>query len=296
MNLVIGATGMLGSDICARMARKEMSVRALVRTTVNPDKLAHLKELGCEIYEGDLRDRASLKNALHGVSSVISTASSMPFSYQPGENDIQTVDLNGFKDLVEAAALAHVDHFIYTSLSGGMDLDYPLRNAKREIENQLKESGLVYTILRPSYFMEAWLSPVVGFDFPNAKAQIFGTGERPISWISYEDVAKFAVACLNNPAARNKTYELGGPETLTSLQAVKIFEQVGGRVFDLQFVSEADLLAQQQAASDPMQQSFSGLMRCVAQGDPIDMQATLAEIPIELTSVNQYANRQLVVT
>lgn len=296
MNLLVGATGMLGSDICARITRKGMPVRALVRTTANPDKVTHLKELGCEIYEGDLRDRASLRNALHGVSSVISTASSMPFSYQPGENDIQTVDLNGFKDLVEAAALEHIDHFIYTSLSGGMDLDYPLRNAKREIERQLKESGLVYTILRPSYFMEAWLSPVVGFDFPNAKAQIFGTGERPVSWISYEDVAKFAVACLNNPAARNKTFELGGPETLTSLQAVKIFEQVGGLVFDLQFVSEADLLAQQQAASDPMQQSFSGLMRCVAQGDPIDMQATLDEIPIELTSVKQYANRQLVVT
>ncbi len=293
MNLLVGATGMLGSDICARMMSEGMPVRALVRATASPDKIDHLKQLGCEIFEGDLRDLPSLKNALRGVNTVISTASSMPFSYLPGENDIQTVDLNGLKNLVEVAVLEQIEHFIYTSFT--MELDFPLRNAKRATERQLKESGLVYTILRPSYFMEVWLSPAVGFDFANAKAQIFGTGEKPVSWISYEDVAKFTVACLNNPAARNKIYELGGPEALTPLQTVKIFEKATNRVFDLQFVSEADLLAQQQAATDPMQQSFSGLMRCVAKGDPIDMQATLAEIPIELTNVSQYANRQLVV-
>jgi NADH dehydrogenase len=89
---------------------------------------------------------------------------------------------------------------------------FPLQDAKRAVETRLRESGLTYTILQPTYFVEAWLSPGVGFDYPNRKATIYGTGENPISWISYADVARFAVACLDNPASRNATLELGGPE------------------------------------------------------------------------------------
>jgi uncharacterized protein YbjT (DUF2867 family) len=67
-----------------------------------------------------------------------------------------------------------------------------------------------YTILQPTFFAEAWLSPAVGFDFPNAKATIYGEGKNKISWITIQDVAAFAVASIDNPAAKNKTIELGG--------------------------------------------------------------------------------------
>ena len=86
-----------------------------------------------------------------------------------------------------------------------IDLDFPLRNAKRAVEQRLRDSGLVYTILRPSYFMEVWLGPAVGFDAANAKASIYGSGEGTISWISLQDVARFAVESLENPAAREST-------------------------------------------------------------------------------------------
>jgi uncharacterized protein YbjT (DUF2867 family) len=56
--------------------------------------------------------------------------------------------------------------------------------------------------------MEAWLSPVVGFDAANAKATVYGTGQNPISWIAIQDVARFAVASLDHPAAKNATLEL----------------------------------------------------------------------------------------
>ena len=102
-----------------------------------------------------------------------------------------------------------------------MDNDFPLRNAKRAVESHLKDSGLVYTILRPSYFTEFWFSPAVGFDVADAKAQIYGSGENPISWISFKDVAQFAVESLDNPAAQNVTLELGGPEALSPLQVVQ---------------------------------------------------------------------------
>ena len=154
-------------------------------------------------------------------------------------------------------------------------------------------SGLTYTILRPGYFMEVWLSPAVGFDVENAKAQIYGTGHNPISWISFLDVARFAVRCLNNPAAKNAALDLGGPEALSPLEMVKIFEQVSNRTFEVQHVPEDALLEQQKAATDPMQESFTGLMRCYAQGDPIDMDPVLEDFPVELTSVKEFAQRAL---
>jgi uncharacterized protein YbjT (DUF2867 family) len=121
-----------------------------------------LKSLGVETIQGDVRDRDSLDRACQGVTAVISTVSSMPFSYQPGVNDVQTTDLDGATNLIEAAKANLVSHFVYTSISGNIDLDFPLHNSKREVERRLKASGLAYTILRPSYFMEAWLSVVVG--------------------------------------------------------------------------------------------------------------------------------------
>jgi uncharacterized protein YbjT (DUF2867 family) len=289
MNLVIGATGMVGSEICRLLIEIAKPVRAMVRETSDQVKTNKLKELGVQIVHGDLRYSATFGPALQGVTSVITTVSAMPFSYIPGENDIQNVDLEGMKNLIDAARISGVQHFIYTSFSGQIDLDFPLRNAKRDVEQYLKRSGMIYTILRPSCFMEAWLTAIVGFDTANAKVQLFGDGARPISYISYQDVAKFALESLDNPSARNATLELGGPEKLSQLEAVKIFENVSGRKFEIQFVPKEALELQLNTATDPMQKSFSGLMLCVANGDPIDMKETLSAFPIKLKSVEEYA-------
>ena len=291
MNLVVGATGMLGSEICRQLAAAGKPVRALVRATSDPAKVENLRGYGAELVEGDVRDAASLAAACNGASAVISTLSSMPFCYQPGENDIECVDEAGAKALVDAAQAAGVGQFVYTSFT--MELDFPLHNAKRAVEQHLKQSGLNYTILRPGYFMEVWLSPAVGFDPANATAQVYGTGENPISWISYPDIAQFAVACLGHPAAQNATIELGGPEAISQLETIQIFEEVGGRPFEVQYVPAEALEEQQRTSSDGMQQSFAGLMRVYASGDPIDMQATLQTFPVELTSVREYAERVL---
>ncbi len=290
MILVVGATGLVGSEVCRRLAAGRQPLRALVRPTSDPAKVEALRALGAEIVAGDLRDRASLARACDGSSAVITTVSSMPFSYEAGSNDIATVDVDGTQHLIDAARAAGVLRFVYTSFSGNIDLDCPLRNAKRTVEAYLRLSGLTYTILRPSCFMQVWLSPAVGFDAANASATIYGTGERPISWIHVNDVAEFAVRSVDAPGARNATLELGGPQPLTALEAVRIFERAGGHPFTLQHVPEESLRAQRQAATDPMQQLFATLMQCVAAGDPIDMRPALTAIPVRLTSVEEYAS------
>ena len=289
MILVVGATGIVGGEICRRLAASGQPVRALVRESSAPDKVAALQALGVETVVGDLRDGASLDAACRGVSAVITTVSSMPFSYVPGQNDIASTDMAGTMRLVDAAVAAGAEHFTYTSFSSNLDIETPLTQAKRAVEHHLIDSGLDYTILRPSCFMEAWLSPMVGFDPANAKATIYGTGAEPVSWIAVGDVAEFAVRSIDAPAARNAALALGGPDALSPLEVVRIFEEIGGRPFETQHVPVEALQAQQEAATDPMAQTFPGLMRSVAAGDRIDMESLLRAIPVPMATVRDYA-------
>lgn len=115
------------------------------------------------------------------------------------------------------------------------------------------------------------------------------SGQNPISWIAIRDVAQFAVASLENPAARNATLEQGGMEALSPLQVVNVFEDVGGKPFKIEYAPVAALEEQQKGATDQMQQSFAALMLCYVQGDAINMQTTLKAFPLQLTSVKEYA-------
>ena len=292
MILVVGATGLVGRQICRLLAASGKPTRAMVRATSDQAKVDELRSLGADVVQGDLRDPKSLRAACQGVSAIIATASSMPFNYQPGENTPETTDQDGLLSLIDAACEAGVQQLIYTSFPT-MTPDFPLQDAKRAVEDRLRGCGLAYTILQPTFFMEVWLSPAVGFDYANRKATIYGSGESPISWISFLDVARFAVACLDNPAARNATLELGGPEALNPLQVVKVFEEAGGKPFEVQRVPVEALQGQLAAATDPMQTSFTGLMIGVANGRSIDMRATLQSFPLKLKTVREYAGEVL---
>lgn len=291
MILVVGATGALGGEICRQLVAGEMRVRAMVRPTSDPVKTAALRAMGCTLVQGDLKDRPSLDRAVKGARTVITTVSTTG-SRQTGDS-IQNVDQDGQLALVAAARAAGVSHFIYTSFSQDLDIPCPLMTAKRAVEAAVKASGMAYTILRPSCFMESWLSPALGVDIVNGAAQLLGAGDRPVSYISLADVAAFAVACVNSPAARNAEIELGGPEAISPLDVVKTAEVIAGRPFTVQHVPQEALEAQYAGASDPLGKSFAALMLCIARGNPIPMDATLRQYPIHLTSVREFAQRTL---
>ena len=293
MILVVGSTGMVGSEVCRLLAEKGLPFRAFVRESSDPAKLERLRGYGAQFIKGDLCDPLSLKAACQGVSAVICTVSAMPFSYKPGVNDIQSVDCDGVTCLIDAAKAAGVKHFVYTSFSGNINRDFPLCAGKRTVEQHLKESGLVYTILRPGYFMEVWLSPAVGFDAANAKATVYGSGDQPLAWISLRDVAQFAVDSLENPAARNRVLELGGPQSLSPHQVIKVFEEATGKTFEVAHVPPEALQAQYDGAVDPMQKSFIGLMLCYAAGDPIDMGAVQKSFATRLTPISEFVTSML---
>lgn len=285
--LVAGATGLLGNEICRQLTLKNLSVKAMVRATTASDKKEKLTQLGIQVVQGDLRNKETFSNALQGVSTVITTVSAMPFSYQPGENDLQLVDENGTINLIDAAKAAGAKHFIYTSIPLS-DFESPLSKIKRKVENHLRQSGLTYTILRANAFMQVWLSAAVGFDATNGKVNICGAGTNPLAYISIGDLAKFAVEGITHPAAKNAILELGGPQNISQLEAVKIFEEVFGKQIELQHIPIEALQAQFNGATDDMQKSFSAIMLDVAKGMPTDMGNVLKTFPIKMTSVREY--------
>ena len=289
MILVIGSTGMVGSEVCRLLTSKNLPVRAMVRSSSDISKKNNLKDLGVQLMDGDIREKTTFPKILEGITTVITTISAMPFSYVPGENDLRKVDEEGMFNLIDEAKKAGVKHFIYTSFSKNFDFAFPLSITKRKVEKHLQNSGMNYTILRPSCFMEVWLSPAVGFDAMNGKVNLCGDGTKPIAYISFKDVAKFAVESVSNPYALNAELELGGPENLSQLEAVKIFEEVLQKKMEIQHILLEALMAQLNSVEDGMQKSFTGLMICVAEGDLIDMKEVLRKFQIGLTSVTEYA-------
>jgi uncharacterized protein YbjT (DUF2867 family) len=285
--LVIGATGFLGIEICSRLTATNRKTKGLVRTGSDPAKVKTLQDMGVTTITGDMKDPSSLDEAMKGVSTVISTATST-MSRQEGDS-IETVDNTGQLNVVQAAKKASVQHFVFISFHS-MSEEFPLQTAKRNVEQALMESGMDYTILQPTYFMEVWLSPAIGFNYPEAKATIYGDGKNKMSWVSLRDVAALAVASLDNPAAVNKVFEIGGPEPLSPLEVVNIFEQCSGNTFSVEHVPLEALTAQKKAAPDSLSQSFTSLMIAYAEEKFIPMEETLQVLPVQLTTVKEYAS------
>ena len=294
MNLVVGASGFLGTEICSLLRARGQQVRALVRPTTDPARRELLGQAGVQIVEGDLRDVASLKAACIGVKTVFSTAT-MVRSQQPTDT-FDDVDDAGQRALVDAARAAGVAHFIFVSVTGNFTVPCPLNIAKRNVEQHIKQSGIGYTILRPSAFMEVWLGQLAGFDHTQRVATVMGSGDQQLSYVSQSDVARFALAVAEAPTALNEIIELGGPKAISPNEAVGIFEQAAGASYQVNRISADALRAQYNAAEHSVQKSFAALMLSLAADDIIPMEKTAARFGIKLQSLENIARLMVPVT
>jgi uncharacterized protein YbjT (DUF2867 family) len=288
MVLVVGATGLGGSELCKRLMARGERVKALVRATSSHEKVAALRSLGVELCLGDLKDPQSINAGCRDVDAVISTASST-LSRQPADS-IETVDADGQLALVETAKDAGVARFVFVSFPRMAGISFPLGEAKERVETAIKP--LNFTVVQASYFMEVWLSPALGFDYENATARIYGSGTEPISWVSFRDVAEFCAIALRHPSAERRVIEFGGPEPLSPHQVADRFERIGGKPFRLEHVSEQAILAQFESAADSLSKSFAALLGYL-RGNSVDMSAVVDTFGIQLTSVDEYARSVL---
>jgi len=110
--LVVGATGVLGMEVCRQLAAAGKKVKGLVRTSSQKEKVNALHEVGVQTVTGDMKDLQSLYRAFQNVDAVISTATST-ISHQQGDS-IETVDLSGQLNVAEVASVARVQHVVPT--------------------------------------------------------------------------------------------------------------------------------------------------------------------------------------
>lgn len=290
--LVVGATGFLGFEIARLLRPSCQELRALIRATAAPEKRRALEGLGgVELIEGDLKDPASLDRACRGARAVVSTASAM-LSNQGGDS-IESVDERGQLDLVEAAQRAGVDRFVFVSFAPIESVDFALQRAKRRVESALGSSGLSYTVLQPSFFSEVWLSPMLGFDILGGRVRLLGDGTSRVSWISYRDVARFAVWSCGRSDSVSTTVSLGGPDTLSQRDVVAIFEDLGAPRPAFDVVPEAALEAQRGQAGNAREEAFASLMLGVARGHVVAVKNQLELLPGRLGTVREYAREVL---
>ena len=284
MILVAGATGMVGGMIARALLQQRHSVRVLVREGSPYDSLV---ERGAQPALGDLKDAPSLVDACRGVDVVVTTASA---GERGGADTPQRVDVEGNRHLIEAASGAGVRQFVFVSaLAASLDHPVPVVRAKAETELALRESGLAHTIVAANCFMDIMFAVVVGDRLMAGQpVTLVGEGRRRHSFVAARDVAAFAVAAVNHPAAVNRRIAIGGPEALSWRDVVGVYERALGRTATVQWIAPGELLPDLPPVPG-LAPLVSGLMAGLEAFDsPVDMTDTASTFGVTSTSVADF--------
>jgi uncharacterized protein YbjT (DUF2867 family) len=212
--LVTGGTGFIGPHVVHALRAKEMPVRALVR---DPARATRLAAWGVELASGDVTDPASLRAASEGVDAVVHLVAII--RGRPAE--FERVMSAGTRNLVAAAQEAGVRRFVLASALGLDERSkdaVPYFAAKWEMERAVRESGLEHVIFRPSFVFGrdgGVLPTFVRLARYAPVTPIVGPGRQRLQPIWVEDLAGYYARALTEPAAANRTFEVGGPEAVS---------------------------------------------------------------------------------
>jgi uncharacterized protein YbjT (DUF2867 family) len=214
--LLIGSTGALGGEVAGELARVGVRARALVR---DPSKSAALRRSGLEIVTGDLGEPGTLPPALDGVRVVFLLSS----------DDPRMAELQG--NLVDAAGRAGVSRIVKVSAYvAGLGGSISIGRWHAEVERQIEKSGMLFTHLRPFYFMQNFLA----FAPSIASGQVFHApmGSARVAMVDLRDVAAVAAKVLTEEGHEGKAYEISGPETLSFGEAAACLSEALNRAVD----------------------------------------------------------------
>jgi uncharacterized protein YbjT (DUF2867 family) len=213
--LVAGATGKTGRLVVQDLAAHGYRVRALVRDV---PRAREILGDGVNYATGDVRDRKSVDAAMKGMKAVVSAIGA---TRNDPANVPEFVDYGGVKNLADAAAAAKVRQIVLISSSGATQKDNVLNRLFNNVliwkfrgEEAVRASGVPYTIIRPGGFT----------DLPaGQKTLVFQQGDKSNGSVSRADVAAACRAALENPAARNRTFELVSGEGVEPANWAQLF-------------------------------------------------------------------------
>lgn len=290
MILVVGASGQLGGTIARQLLANGETIRAMSR---RPEQLTELQAAGAEVVMGDLRDAETLSRACAGADRIVTTAHASGGS---GDNAPERVDGDGNRNLIDAAKAAGVEHVVFISNTlAGADSPVDFYRFKAAAEEHLMSSDMAYTILRAAPLMDLM---VTLFGEPIARGQkvrIFGSGRNPISFIAIDDVARFAVQALRQPAARNRILTIGGPDTHTTRQIAETVARVTGEPLAVRNLPMPLLRLMKvvlRAFNPIFARRIEQMIVLDTTRQEIAMEEVLREFPVELTSLEAYVRRR----
>jgi uncharacterized protein YbjT (DUF2867 family) len=214
MLLLTGATGAAGSFIANEFVRQQVPVRILVRDRAKAKRLENIPSI--ELVEGDMASRSSLASALDGVDrALMISASSM---------DMVETQCT-FIDASKAAGVRHIIKF--SGLDARLDTTFPFGLMHKDIEQYLETSGLAWTHLRPTGFMQEYLreAPSIVHD----GALYLALGEVRLNPVDLVDVGKIGFHLLRDGGHEGQRLHLTGPEALTMAEVAERISRAIGR-------------------------------------------------------------------
>lgn len=231
MIAVIGGTGFVGGAIVAELVRRGEQVIIISHGGTGSRKVAGQT---IEVRRADVADRASLVAALKGVDCVVGAAQFKGFPNQnPGKGlTFEAVDHQGTVNAVAAAVANGVKKYVYISGAGAApNADTVWFRAKWGAETAIRDSGLAYTIVRPSWVFgpgDNALNKYVAFvKSPLPVVPVIGNGKQRLMPVFVDDVAR--VAADGAAGLLEGVFEIGGPELLTMDQVIRTVEAVLGK-------------------------------------------------------------------
>jgi len=230
--LVAGGSGFIGSHIVSELVdnHPEASVGILTRKAKSGGSRPRTTHV-----QGDVTEPSSLSGPAHGIDVAVHC---VQFPNHPVENPAkgwtyERVDGKGTRNLVKACTTAGVRRFVYLSGAGaGPGRPEPWFRAKHEGEEAVRQSGMEYAILRPSWVYgpeDHSLNRFVSFTRHFPFVPVIGNGKAKVQPISVFDIAKVAALCATRGEAPNRTFELGGPEELSMNEILRTLQRVLGK-------------------------------------------------------------------
>ena len=231
MILVAGGTGTLGSRLTARLLERGLTVRVLARHG------GTAPERGSERFEsrrGDVTRREDVVAAMDGVTTVVSAVHG--FLSSPA-----AVDRDGNANIIDAAAAAGADVVLMSMVGAAADSPAELFRMKHAAEERLRRSGVRWTVVRPTAYLETWIGILEQTAARSGRSLIFGRGRNPINFVSANDVAELVAQVVCDPGTRGETLSIGGPQNLTLLELAAAIQRAAGRVAPPRHVPRAGL-------------------------------------------------------
>lgn len=206
---VTGATGGIGSRVAARLADRGVATRLLVRDPARAPAVAGAQVAAVAGYH----DRAGMTAALRGATTLM-----MVSAREAPDRVAQHTNV------VRAAVAAGVERIVYTSsLGAAANATFTFARQHHATEQQIRGSGLSFTFLRDSLYLE--LVPL----FASPDGVIAGpAADGRIAWVARDDVADVAAAVLCEPGHEGRTYELTGPEAHDLAYAAEQLSEFSG--------------------------------------------------------------------